>query len=252
MDEGSALIPSELISASRPVLFHTDVEGHEIATWGGTLFLVEENGTPYALTAKHNLHDFAWRDLVVTNTRQDRRLARVRSVSYPTDGTLAAEGSDLLDLAVVQFAPEVTSNFFEGQVFPLADHSICSSEAGDDLIAYGALSEFSKIEDRKIRPVFGELGFMDCGSHKHDPILREGRAAYEGHPMTKLEGLSGAPIYNTSKNGLAGMMLRGGLRPDGSANMLYAEVTDILEVMRTVQTGEVTGSYAKTISRFLR
>lgn len=232
----------------RFLCFETDVEGFEVATHGGTLFVVEWEGVPYAITAKHNLHDFHWQDLTVTKTRTSTFLAGLTAVYYASQGTGAAQGSDILDIAVVQFTSDVTSAFFEGTAFELREAHVRRSAPGEALTAYGALKEFSTIGDKLITPQFADLGFVDKAPHPYDPALREAEGQWLHSDISDLAGLSGAPVYNNTQDGLCGMVVRGGINQDGLARMHYVEMCDILRLLRAVHEGRSSDGYVKSVA----
>lgn len=219
-----------------------------MATYGGTAIVIVYDGRPYAITARHNAHDFAWADLIITKDRTSNVNAPIRAISYAGKGLGHAEGSDLLDIAFIQFDAGVTPDFFEGAVYDLDQVPVCVSQADDDLVIYGALSDQSEIDGMNIFSQFAELGFVDVGPHSHDVVLRSAKGRWLNSRVTHLAGLSGAPVYNTSQDGLCGMMVRGSLSEAGVATVHYIEIADIARVLHSVNEGQPAGYYRKVVA----
>lgn len=160
--------PLDLKGACRWVGFQTPIEGHEYATHGGTLFLTSYQGSAYGVTARHNRHTFAWNDLIVAKRRIGNDIAHVTAVSSVSKGLGYAEGSDLLDIAVVQFSGENPPSYFDEGIYDLDRQKICTSRIEDGLTIYGAMSQDSSIGEKTILTTFGELGFVDTGPNGYD------------------------------------------------------------------------------------
>jgi hypothetical protein len=98
------IIRQDFRTSARFVFFDTGDERWQYATHGGTMFVVLYKGEPYGLTCRHVLKDFDWPQLLVTDQRQGKQIAGVRSVAYPSQPKDAAIDTDLLDVAVIQFS----------------------------------------------------------------------------------------------------------------------------------------------------
>lgn len=236
-----------LKDACRWINFFTPVEGHEVATYGGTAFVIVYDGRPYAITARHNAHSFRWADLIITKDRNSNLYAPIRKISYAGEGVGYAQGSDLADIAYIQFSAEITPDFFEGAVYNFDHLPVCISQSNDDLAIYGALSNQSEIDGVNIVAQFAELGFVDVGPHSHDVVLRSAKGQWLNSRVTDLSGFSGAPVYNTSQDALCGMMVRGGLSSIGVATVYYIDIADIARVLHSVNEGQQAGFYFKTV-----
>lgn len=240
--------PQALKDACRWICFFTPVKGHEVATYGGTAIVIIYDGKPYAITARHNAHSFNWGDVIITKDRTSNKNASIRAISYPGRGLGHAEGSDLTDIVFIQFDAEVTVEFFEGAVYDLDRMPVCVSRPDDDLVVYGALSDQSAIDGMNIFTQFAELGFVDIGPHSHDVVLRSAKGQWLNSRVTHLAGLSGAPVYNISQDGLCGMMVRGSLSKGGVATVHYIDIADIARVLNSVNEGQMAGFYRKTVA----
>lgn len=235
--------------ASRFIMFETPYSGYEVATNCGTLFLVELEGTPYGLTARHNLHDFRWSDLLVTDHRFGIKTAGLRAVHYLEAAIGAAVGSDLSDLAIVCFSETVTPAFFGGTAFDISQPFLALSGTGDDLLAYGNIAEASHLNKNEIHATFAELGFRDVGPNAFDVVLRDAEALWDQSHIANLAGMSGGPVFNLTKGGLSGMMVRGGVTGPNTAKMYYIDIADIVRVLHAVHDNEPMGAYIKVVDR---
>jgi hypothetical protein len=240
---------NRLKEASRFIMFETPFSGYEVATNCGTLFLVELEGTPYGLTARHNLHDFRWSDLLVTDHRFGTKTASLRAVHCLQAVMGAAVGSDLSDLAIVCFSEAVNPAFFGGSAFDISQPFLALSDTGDDLLAYGNIAEASHLDNNEIHATFAELGFRDVGPNADDVVLRDAEALWDQSHFKNLAGMSGGPVFNLAKGGLSGMMIRGGVTGPSTAKMYYIDIADIIRVLHAVHDNEPMGAYIKIVER---
>lgn len=240
--------PQSLKDACRWICFHTNVEGWEVATHGGTMVLVAYEGTVYALTAKHNRHDFRWGDLIIGKSRVCNEVVGPRGICYASVGVGRADQSDLLDIAIILLADDVRPDYFAGAIYDLDREPVCASHLDDDLTIYGVVSSESEIDERDIRATFGELGFVDIGPNSHDIVLREAKGQWLESQVTNLAGISGCPVYNASQGGLCGMVLRGGVATTGIATIHYIEMRDIAVLLDSVHQQKSSGLYTKIVA----
>lgn len=229
-----------LRDAIRWVFFETDQAGWEYAWHGGTLFVVLFRGVPYGITAKHNRHDFSWQQLCVTNQRVGWRVAAINGIYYPTVVAGAHLDSDLGDVAVVEFGPEVGAAFFGGSIYQLEERSISLAGDGDNLTVYGVLSDQSSIDDRSISPSYATLGMEATRATATDPVLGHAIGQWRGHAFKSISGISGAPIFNESRGGLTGMVVRGTLQDNGVCNVWYVSIPAILTLLSGISDGQIS------------
>ena len=235
-----------LVRSTRTVFFETNYEDWKYASYGGTVLVVAVAGKPYGLTARHVAGDFAWDHLCVTSRRADGdQIAAPKNIFYPSDLKKGAAETDLGDIAVIEFTEDVELGFFGDDFYPLETGTV-SARAGDDLIVHGALKEKLIIADRMIKPTFASLGFQDDGPHPHDPFLRTCSAYWANPEFTSIDGLSGAPVFNETQNGLTGLMIRGGLE-GCNAKGLYLDFEDVLKVLQNVHRGVYHDDYVKAV-----
>jgi hypothetical protein len=159
----------------RIVLYETGDEQWRHATHGGTAFVVVFRGRPFAFTCRHVLQDFEWRQLVITNTKLGRKIARLQSVAYATQPEGAAEETDIIDIVVIECAPDVTATFFKDTAYILDSGTAATSQRDDQLYVAGVLKEKLNIGD-VVTPGFCSLEFIDSGEDSFDPTLRKARA----------------------------------------------------------------------------
>lgn len=237
-----------LIRSTRLALFETDYDDWRYASHGGTIFVVALHGKPYALTARHIAGDFPWRSLCVTNEKHGSKIAGLKSINYPSSLRKAAVGTDIADIGVIEFAQDISVEFFGEDIYPLSVTSVARSQAGDDLTIYGALKEGLIIQDRIIQPTFAKLGFLDEGWHATDPFLRACSAYWRDPGFTTITGLSGSPVFNDTRDRLAGVMFRGNLSSDGSARGYYLDIEDVVRVLSVVHSGSMGADYMKVVA----
>ena len=101
-------IRQDFHACARMVFYETGDKQWRHATHGGTAFVVVFKGRPYGFTCKHVLQDFEWRQLIITNTKLGRKIAGLQAVAYPTQPHDAAADTDIVDIVVIEFTPDVT------------------------------------------------------------------------------------------------------------------------------------------------
>jgi hypothetical protein len=242
LDPGFAAIRE----SARLVLFETGYPEYPVSTHGGTLFLVSHGGRTYGVTAKHNLQDFEWRQLQVTSRRNSTLSCDIAAAYFASEPEGAAVGSDILDIAVVEFPEDITDAFFEHTAYDLSK-VVAGTFKGDSLIVYGAPAEKTLIKNAHIKTGFAKLEFVDNGRWTDDPALRSAIAQWIKPEFAELNGCSGAPVYNVTRGGLAGMMVRGNLNSDGSVKGHYIDAADIARVVDSVSRGVKYDRYEKQV-----
>jgi hypothetical protein len=123
---------------------------------------------------------------------------------------------------VIEFEEAVLTDFFNGSAYPLDEQTICSSVAGDRLMIFGAVEEKTVIDPPNIHVVLWRLEASDTG----DPFMRRGTAQYVNLGFSSPAGISGAPTFNLTRNGLCGMVLRATLQ-NGRFNFMYVHALDL-------------------------
>ena len=238
----------------RFVMFETGYEGWEYATDGGTAFLVSFRGTIYALTCRHVLKNFEYRQLVITHRKsasKGGKIAGIAGVLYPSSPTGAAVDSDILDVCVVKFVAEVDADFFESSAYIVDKNTITTSQEGHRLLVAGALKDKSSIIEPDIKAGFCLLEYKDNGVTTSDPTVRNAIAEFRDPEFNSITGLSGAPVYDHTANALCGMVVRGGMV--GSRSMIYyIDMSDIYRVLDAAHHNLPTTAYTKGVIQKFR
>lgn len=234
-----------LKAATRMPFFETGFEGWDYATPGGAVLLVEFEGKPYAITASHVRRDFAWKQLCLTDEKHGREIAGLKAVQYAADLIGDAEGTDFGDITVIEFSDDVGTDFFDA-LYPLNASTTGQAETGDALIAYGSPKQMSEIDDETIKPVFAALGFVDTGPHAHDAFLRTAEAQWADPVLTSLAGMSGGGVFNTTKDVLSGVMIRGGINGQ-NASAKFIDIEDVMQLVGAIHSGKSGMTYRKTV-----
>jgi hypothetical protein len=225
--------------AVRFVMFETGNKDFKYATHGGTCFIVLFRGTPYGLTVMHVFGDFPWADLVVTDGKFGKKVAGLKAINYPSSASGAAEGSELLDVAVIEFSDDIDASFFGGTAYILDEKTYCQSSHGNQLLVHGTLKAESSIGETTIKPVFTTLELEDGGSAPYDATLRQARAKYNRPEFSAVTGLSGAPVFNKTCNAMAGIVVRGGLSADGNCTLWYVDFYDVYRLLEALHSGSL-------------
>ena len=153
--------------------------------------------------------------------------------------------TDVTDFCLIQFGSNVSTDFFHGSAYPLAEGTICSSVEGEPLMIAGVLKEKSRIDCHDISPVYCRLELSDAGPTS-DPFLRNGAAQVADPEFSSVTGISGSPVFNLSRNRLCGVVFRGGLA-QRRLNVLYAEASDLLHFVEAGSEGKPDTFYVKRL-----
>ena len=224
-------------------MFRTGLDYWRYATNGGTAFVVRHHGKYFGITCSHVLRGFDYEQLALANARVGDRSAGMRAVFVPTAPMGAAEGSDVMDIALIEFGEESTAEFFGDNAYILDRATSGISRVNDNLLVSGALKGPSSIDEDVISPVYTLLEFKDIGRHATDVTLRAGEAAFNVPNLDSLTGLSGAPVFNFSQRRLCGVVVRAGLRDDGYATLWYVDIQNVLPMLEGIAAGRTHASY---------
>jgi hypothetical protein len=245
------IITQDFRTSVRFPIFETGYEEWPYATNGGTLFLVMFHGRVFGLTCRHVLDGFDWRQLRVTEAKFGRMFAPIRALVYPSGPRGEAVDTDLLDITLVEFAPEIGPSFFPDPPYVLDAGTCGTASNGDVLYVNGALKEKSDLSAMPISPVFCRLEFVDRGAPSTDPTLRQAYAEFAAPEFTEITGLSGSPVFDATSNKLAGMAVRGALAGK-TCTLWYIDMFDILTFITAVADGQQETDYTKTVVRLTR
>lgn len=236
--------------AVRFVMFETGVRGYDYATHGGTAFVVNYRGRLFGVTCGHVLgrgaDAFSWKQLVITDQKFGQRAAGLKTIYRPAEPSGDAEESDVLDLAVVEFADDVDASFFGDTAYALDAGTAASSRTGHKLVINGAFKRKSAIVDETIVPVFGHLEFDDCGPFLSDRVLRRARARFDNPEVDDLTGFSGSPVFDSTSGKLAGFVTRAGLN-GGEATAHFIDVAHLVAILGAIVDGSLKAQYRVAI-----
>jgi len=241
-------IRQDFREAVRAVFFQTGVEYWQYATHGGTLYVVNHQGKVYGVTCGHVRKDFEWRQIVITDKKIGTRAAGLKNVYYPSTPRHAAVGTDIEDLAVIEFADDVGPTFFADTAYIIDKRTVRTSSIGDALQVAGVLKAPTQIDQGLIAPQFCPLEFADQGAASEDPTLRQAIGVYERPDFEEVVGISGSPVFNVTANALCGMVVRGGLHGN-RCTIWYVDFFDILKLIQAVHKGELETEYRKEVLR---
>lgn len=245
------IITQDFRTSVRFPIFETGYEEWPYATNGGTLFLVAFRGRVFGLACRHVLRGFDWRQLRVTEAKFGKMFAPIRSLVYPSAPKGEAVDTDLLDIALIEFAPEVSPTFFPDPPF-VFDTCTCGTASNDDVLyVNGALKEKSDLTGMPISPVFCLLEFVDRGAASSDPILRQAYAEFSDFEFTEITGLSGSPVFDANSKKLVGVAVRGALAGK-TCTLWYIDMFDILTFVTAVAGGREAIDYTKVVTRLTR
>jgi hypothetical protein len=245
--------------AVRPVFFQTEYEEFLYATDGGTLFLVRFKGRIYGITARHVFtgNGFEPNRLFVTREKFAKKgtpPAPIEGIYYPSSPHGAAEGTDIVDLCLIEFDEDMAPDFFVGSPYDMDTGPVRSSVAGHSLAVYGVLKEKTTIIHADGKPgdiVIGycQLEYADTTLTTHDAILREAKAEFLAPAFSSITGISGSPVYDKTAGALCGMVVRGGMT-GAKSNIRFIDMFDIVRFLQGVDSGATRTDYKKIVPEY--
>ncbi|MCX7359904.1 MAG: serine protease [Alphaproteobacteria bacterium] len=244
------ILRQDFREAARFVFFASDDPEFPYWTPGGTSFVVNYHSRPYVITCAHVLDKTHRGDEpVITNTRHGNKPVRARRVHRVHDLDGRPLDADMADVAIVAFDDEVSVAEFSDTAYVISETTFGTSERGDKLLVHGALKDPSFITPTEIAPHFATFEFEDVGATSDDPFIREALAKFEDSTLQNLTGLSGSPVFNTSRNRLCGMVVRGGINESGEARIRYVDIFDIAKLLESIRSDEAHVTYDKNVKR---
>ncbi len=227
-------------------MFETGLDDWKYATDGGTAFIVCLNRRLYALTVRHLARTFSWNDLAISSEKFGNTLVGIDSLIYTdTKNDLSADTNDMM---IIEISDDISFESFGDQPYLIDTGTWCDSETGDQLYVSGAQKSASVIDEERgqIFPGFMTLEFRDAGPTS-DPVVRAAHAIFDDDLNGGLTGLSGAPVFNWSKERLVGVMVRGG-ESDGHFTMRYIGIGHYIQMLLADQNGSSTCNYRHAVS----
>ncbi|QUD89848.1 hypothetical protein [Phenylobacterium montanum] len=243
------IIRQDFTQSVRLPFYETDHDEWVYATHGGTVFLVVFHGRPYGLTCRHVFGDFDPDRLFIAQDKAARKgtpPGRIAGFAYPSAPRDGAVGTDIEDLCVIYFRPEVRADFFTG-AYVIDDRTIADSQAGHRLRVAGALKDKTTIVPPDITAGYAQLEFQDDGPFV-DPFLRTAKAKFDAANITEITGMSGSPVFSDTAKALCGMVVRGGIS-EGLCRIYFMEASDIVRFLDAVNRGAASNYYLKSQPR---
>ncbi|MEP9350272.1 hypothetical protein [Xanthobacter sp. KR7-225] len=192
------------------------------------------------------LKDFNWSQIAITNRRGGRWLAGVDAVILASNPQAYAVDSEILDVAVLELSDNEGISFFSDNLYVIDGNTVCRSQFGDALSIYGSLKRNSFFSNDAMLPTYVSIYGVDFPESSHDLTLRCARANVNNPEIVDLIGLSGSPVYNLSRSGLSGMVVRAGIK-DCIATFWYIDIYDIMQLLCAAHRGESALKYNKGV-----
>jgi hypothetical protein len=241
------IIRQDIANSIRFVFFETGIPEWRYATEGGTAFIINYRGKPYGLTARHVLKGFAWPQLAITDKKIGTKKTGIKAVYFPSSPNSNTIETEVLDVLLIEFGPEVGPGHFEDTAYILNTNTVATSQDGHTLLVAGVLKETSEITETELAPQFCQLEFTDNGATKSDPTLRHAISEFANPDFTKITGLSGSPVFDITANALCGMVVRGGMSGN-ECNLRYVDIFDIMQMIESVHSGKAATNYTKVVA----
>ncbi len=233
----------------RFVMFQTEIEECLYATEGGTLFVVNYRDKVYAVTCGHVVRGFELHQLIITGKRfpqKGDKPAQIKGQYFPSSPQGEAIDSDILDVCIIDFKPEITASFFSDPPYVIDGNTICTSHNGHDLLICGCLKDQSAILAPDITAGFAILEFQDAGAASFDPLLRTAVAEFARPAFERVTGLSGSPVYDLTANGFCGVVMRGSM--SGRKSIIhFMDAFHIVEMLKMIDRGDASTSYTRGV-----
>lgn len=87
---------------------------------------------------------------------------------------------------------------------------------------------------------------VDDGPSISDVALRCARGKYITPEFREITGLSGSPVFNSTKGKLAGMVMRGAMNDD-EVTIWFVDISDIMKILEAISDGTLSTSYDRIV-----
>ncbi|MGH1420233.1 MAG: hypothetical protein ACRBEQ_00310 [Hyphomonas sp.] len=235
-------IQQDLFQATRFVVFDTDYPEYPVATHGGTLLLIRRNNRLFGLTTLHGFgkgdEQFPFHNLKVHSRHSEPigEKLKLKTLKFPDlSAPRFEEISELGDLVIVEY---VDFQWSDIEAFVWDTNTFCGARKTDRVIVVGYLKDRSTIDTDDhghfsigTQPCRIDLDFI--GWLSDNDVMQSAQMRLPDDATSEignLSGLSGAPIFNHTQNGVCGMVIRAGISQDNLANVhfLNAQLIDYL------------------------
>jgi hypothetical protein len=217
----------------RPIMFCTDMPEYPYVSEGGSMFIVQLQGRCFGITCKHVFGSFELRHLTVPRAT----LPQKGSFDAPiTRISGAHDDSEAGDIAVICFDDQIESNLFGSEFYKITDDSVGLTDSAHQLFVYSFLKEKLRIdyETGSIFTGVAKLEFRSVGLTSNDPYIRNAASTYRNMQFKSLTGISGAPVFDATINKLCGMVVRGKLHDNGSAEIWFIDIIHIIALLKSI------------------
>lgn len=245
------VVRQDFSDAVRAVFFQTGYDEFLYATHGGTLFVVSFRQRLYGLTCKHVFGDFSPGRLFIPQDKHGTKgsmPAPVKGLCYPSALRDAAVGGDVVDICAIEFADDITPDFFRDSPYIIDDQTVGTSAIGHELHVAGVLKDKTQIIPPDITMGFCSLEFRDVGVSIFDPIMRQAEAQFTNPGFDSVTGISGSPVFDQTANVLCGMVARGAIVGSSKCIIHYIDFFDIFRFLIGIRTGATSTYYTKTLT----
>jgi hypothetical protein len=248
------VVRQDFRGAVRPVFFQTEFDDFLYATHGGTLFVVQFRDKMYALTCGHVFKDFPHSRLFIANERvaqKGSKPAPVGGICYPSSPRDGAEGTDIVDVCLIEFTDDLPPAFFRDAPYVVDEKTITTAVLDHELLVAGVLKDRTRLVPPDIAFPYCNLKLRDAGPAPFDPFLRQafavfGEALLGTANFETITGLSGAPVFDQTANALCGMVVRGGMTGP-VCRLYYLDASDLLRLLQAVYDRADSTYYTKHV-----
>ena len=219
-------VEQRLFSATRAVLFDTHEPEYPIATYGGTMLVIRFREKVFAITALHVLGDndqpkFDVKDLWISSLNENKPHHFLRPKSALQFESNMQDAEDNLGLLKDILVIELETEQARIDAYIWDQGTIVDANPDDEVTIMGFIRDHSEIlyvDNKSIAITQPALiqGYVDPWPDSNETWVRvtshlqaKKRHTFEAQ-IGSGKGLSGAPVYNETQNGICGFVVRGG------------------------------------------
>jgi hypothetical protein len=229
--------------AVRPILYDTGYNNVPYS-FSGTMFVVAYLERCFGVTCRHVLGKDGIHHLIVFEAADPVKgmtpllIRGLHRIDSPDLG-------ELNDIAVIEFDPSVTVPRFRSEIYDLRLSSALRSDPAHRLRICGYLNEKGRIDydGKVIQAGLCDITCTNLGPLSADPHINQAIATYRNLDFSSFDGISGSPVFNLNMGVLTGMVVRAGLKEDGTASIWYIEIYHIFKILEAVYRGSTNASY---------
>jgi hypothetical protein len=225
-------VTHDVYEATRFPIFATDEPGFPIASIGGTIFLTWYKEKLFGVSARHILGRpmFEPNTLIAHERNREPRGEKLEVLGASTLGTPSVEtdqgADDALDLVIWEFA---SKRHKQVQAYHWDVETICEATHKSVLLVVGYLIDKSEITPldaitSRADAQVCKFAFRHLRTRGDDQSSMRAIADFsktEAKQFGNFRGLSGAPVFDTEKDRICGMVLRGGIDQSTGIAQIY-------------------------------